>query len=860
MKEKNESVLSENSVIEQTIKEEKNSYTDLNKLEEFQENKRIVPVPKEMTPYEEKKENLTRILSRKREEVKGNMPIGYKKGFTTISDDLQSMIEMTAADSGYAPRFKRVRTLAQAYLAVKNVDQNLQEPDDNAAAAALAALYVGLIQYLTDRKENSSLERKVLSERMISEIEDMMITVQNPEYLKQVDDLTKAKSRAAFARRAQKKEGEKRDPNLFFDHNHALKERIQKYYGVDTIKEAIKLKEKKKNGDKTLPPTLKDIDNLAENLKVMKDGFIPNMYKDEKQFNDDITGAGLMFTIAYNKYMDTLKRYIAYNEERKPKDEVLDIRYMPKDSLKNPGKPDLYRLDECKDKLVEAENELHTLHNAITEYLSEHDVKKAKSDVKWSTMLKKQGQVRVTIDNKTKNVGAGTSVVYLVHRNENKKQYIKPNDIMPDSAVKLWEETYDDLSLVKNYDKDTADELNKFMHDNLLKDLKGNLSNKDRENGEWKLAKNLRDAADEYAEFNHKRNFLEDILNPNYPWDYFVQFKEHIQKKYNIDLPMVDYLYTLRDTKTPKQKSFIKAVLKDFSKKLLGYRIGRGRAQIAPGGTLAGRNVAISRLAHFFGMSKSVPRSEFAMVDIKGKKSINLIMDDAGGERPYDLDLKGKTGYSPAGATSVIKMMLFDGITCQVDRHWGNYMAVCSEEGDKKYIDNVRLIDNDMCLGSVKGSKILKNKDKNQIKLLQLNLLDETLIYALPQEEKDMLMNYDFNLTKVLLGDILNDDQIESLHSRIKNARFLLEHKVQPAMQSGLLSPDENERRHFELLRDNEEYRTTWYILEKMKEAKTYKNKAGQPLKLHDITCFREEFVGTEAELEAKLDAFRKNK
>ncbi len=838
-------------VFEAGMKEEnKNAFDSINLMKEHQllkmgEGQKELSIP-EM--------NLKKILAAKREEVRDNMPKGYTPGFSPISEDLANMIEMAAQDSGHAPRFKKVRALAKAYLDVKKPDNKKgEQPDDGRAAAALGDLYAGVIEYLMERKSDSSADRKALSEAMAAEIENYMVTVANPDYLKEVNDKIRGKN-TAFYRKEQNVKKEDRKENLYSQHIQSLSDSLRNYYGTGDVKEVIKLKKDRRNRRKT-PPTLQELRLLEQQIVALKDNYIPNTYKDEKQFNDDVAGAGLMFTVAYNKYIEALKQYIAYNEERKSQNQREAERMKEEGrfltgAAKDVIRPDLLDFEASKEKLVSVENEFHTLHNAITEYMTEHPegLMKKQSDIKWGQMIAERGKIRIHIDNQTKNVGEGTSDVFVVPRSEDRKQYVKPAEEMAASASDVWKDTFEEAKTMDTYDvkyQTELDNLDKFVSEKVL-------SNIDRAQGDEKKLKNLelkwyvciRTAAARYA--RGEAQFFEDLMDPKFSLDRIEKYMEQTIGA-NAKSPFFDYLKGLRTNKDKKMKKFMGTVLASVSKKYNSYTIAKYDAKIKPGESLAGRNVAISRLAAFFGLSDMVPRSELGMVDVKGKNKINLIMDDAQGENIYDLR-QGEATYSVSGATAVIKMMFFDSIGAQIDRNTGNYKVQCSVNNGKKTIDGIRLIDNDMSLGILKGADIMKGKTN------RLNAPDAKLLMALPEETKKILRDFGDDskryedYIRVLVEDVLGKDQIECLINRIKTARFLLE-TADMEMQQGLHSVDDKERQHYEKLRDSEAYRVKWYISEKQKEA------ADKGKKLSEVSYFMGSFVDENDLVEINGDA-----
>jgi hypothetical protein len=194
-------------------------------------------------------------------------------------------------------------------------------------------------------------------------------------------------------------------------------------------------------------------------------------------------------------------------------------------------------------------------------------------------------------------------------------------------------------------------------------------------------------------------------------------------------------------------------------KKGICYR-DDGCAKIKPGRNLTNRHVATSRMAQLLGVGNMVSDSRTAQVNINGELVKGNLMEDSGGMELYDLRKKyGKKNisYSNEGIKQSLLLQVFDFMTGQVDRHFANFHMIYDEKTKK--IIGIKAIDNDMSWGNLREKDVKKD-------FRCFHALDDDVLKGLPAEFINKIFALDTDNVRILMGDILADDEIADFMER----------------------------------------------------------------------------------------------
>ena len=213
-------------------------------------------------------------------------------------------------------------------------------------------------------------------------------------------------------------------------------------------------------------------------------------------------------------------------------------------------------------------------------------------------------------------------------------------------------------------------------------------------------------------------------------------------------------------------------------------------AGIKPGRNLSGRNVATSRLAQLLGIGDMVCESRTAEVKVKDKVVKGNLMEASGGESLADIGNDYK--YTKEVVKQTFILEVFDYICGQVDRHFDNFHVITDPK--TKTIIGIKAIDNDMSFGTLFAHQLTAGR-KNMV------ALQDFIIRSLPAKVLNRILSLNDENIRVMMGDILEKDEIEALISRVDNVKTMIRDlpkksnniKVIPVtIKNTVTEPDEN--------------------------------------------------------------------
>ena len=301
-----------------------------------------------------------------------------------------------------------------------------------------------------------------------------------------------------------------------------------------------------------------------------------------------------------------------------------------------------------------------------------------------------------------------------------------------------------------------------------------------------------------YSEFLHKVIF-ELKENQEHP-----DMTSHLS--FTSTFPSLELIKDMYNAVDPVQKRFLRNYIVELGQKYNMSEMARRVCNIKPGSNLSRRNVASSRMATLLGMDDMVAASRNATVLHGGKVMQGNLMDEAK-DTPTSTVTKMK--YSQKAIDQLSMLQIFDLITGQVDRHFGNW----THKADKKnkIIESIEAIDNDLSFGEIDYENLCKKRNPRAIDIYNYSLI--------PEDFKQKVRSLDLNNLRLEFMDVISSDEINHMIERIRYIREVFD-KADKVISK---IPNETERMIFQ----DPELRRKWvlYTMSKDKkkmEASTY--------------------------------------
>ena len=382
--------------------------------------------------------------------------------------------------------------------------------------------------------------------------------------------------------------------------------------------------------------------------------------------------------------------------------------------------------------------------NSITTFLSGHI---PDGSTTWAEAIaSKQAAIYDISSEDTVILGDGTSIVYQINQEEDNTKYFKKDEKTATNPVEAWQRVLNNIPNMKGYKKEYKKQLQKYIDG-----MKAALS-------DYEKAREANDTERmEEEEGSLYQQFVGGGLKggKNYLRNY------HNNRRARFDVPFITELARV-DTRTPFGQ-FLNNVIGDFIKTFNTYYFGQ-TAGIKPGGVMADRNVATSRMASLMGISHLVIRSETADVMQNKKLVSGVLMDEAKGQEAFDIYRAKYEGvrYADQTVVDLMTMHVFDIICGQIDRNPQNFFLTLEENK----ISGLQMIDNDMSFGLASGEVLTKNKYQS------LPAVDPALLIALPASIKvkiHELATAPKSYFQLVFGDLLSNKEISRLMNRVNH-------------------------------------------------------------------------------------------
>ncbi|MCR4691894.1 MAG: hypothetical protein K5739_11160, partial [Lachnospiraceae bacterium] len=423
---------------------------------------------------------------------------------------------------------------------------------------------------------------------------------------------------------------------------------------------------------------------------------------------------------AYKKELESVKLAMSmmYNKLLSSMDTWLE----KKDALSDYTKERSELIEKLKTQVLEEES---LFAQSMTEYrqsmTGSEFAKNGKSQT-WAEMLRYQRAEKIDLDTmkkKVQMVGGGTSSVLKIDRN-GKNVYFRAEE---GSFVGNLFDMIDALSL--HFPGINAKAVDAFS-DAVEEEL-----------NEHSLGYVYRDFYDLY----HKKDLYSGLRKKS--GTPIAMFLANVPKKYRKQFG-----------------EYFSLIFKTFNQQ----GISELSAHIPQGRNLTRRNVATSRLASLMGIGDMFAESRTAVVKKDGKLFTGNLMEDAQGLDVDEVAAKSLK-YSSAAEDQLLILPIFDLLCGQVDRNYGNFMySTGSSE-----ITGIRCIDNDMSFGLLSFTEAQKGVNK-------LRRLTPAALHALPSKFKKAIMAMDGTLMRLILRDLLEPDELDSLENRLLGLQDALEH------------------------------------------------------------------------------------
>ena len=389
------------------------------------------------------------------------------------------------------------------------------------------------------------------------------------------------------------------------------------------------------------------------------------------------------------------------------------------------------------------------------------------SDVRTETFKDGEDGVKIEMG------GAGTSDVYIIEKNGEKKYFKETEGIPSKEYAVLLNEKFEEFEK-EEITGDTEEERtkNQNIHDRrvvLLKAMKRalnvNYASYDHLKSDFRLRHRKEKMAELVVEL-HVREYIEEDKGE----EYIASIDEILADNEFL----ADYLFSLRKSRT-----------------LAG--IATSDAKINKNETITKRNAATARLAKVLGLEDLIVGSKMTEIEVNGKKKRGILMDEAKGVNLYEFSKakkkenpKVKITYSAKAIKQLTSLQILDIICGQVDRNIGNYLAEIVEVGKDTYeVKKITGIDNDMSFGRLKYSAIFDEGSLGYNKLK--NMEDEGEGLTLPGIDMDLALNICAIQPEILafqMCDILSVEERAALIDRLKGVQKAIKNQ-QKAEENG---------------------------------------------------------------------------
>ena len=352
--------------------------------------------------------------------------------------------------------------------------------------------------------------------------------------------------------------------------------------------------------------------------------------------------------------------------------------------------------------------------------------------------------------------GAGTSEIYIVEKDGEKKYFKENEDLPSDDYRELFDKEIEAISQQEEaYQGEDKEEQQK----------------------RFAIRKRILTAAKEFMVYNFgssKSSAIGLILNSRDEGNLFVEMRM-LERKAKINgksdmqsLASIMDAYSEEEF-TQEDAQYVTDAFWNIRKALLMHEIATGDAKIEEGSKMSKRNVATTRMAEMLGIKDLIVPTKMTELVINGKKMRGILMDDANGVCLPDLKEKvpgKKLKYSPEVLKSVLSLQVFDLICGQVDRNGANYLGRTKAD-NKNVVDRIIGIDNDLAFGKLSYKDISKKGLRGLNRIRNIETGGEFTLPAMDKSLADAILALEPAIINYRMCDILSIEERKALIDRI---------------------------------------------------------------------------------------------
>ena len=274
-------------------------------------------------------------------------------------------------------------------------------------------------------------------------------------------------------------------------------------------------------------------------------------------YEDEISNTALLFTINYNKLIDTAESYIKESEK-----------------LRKSDKGALYEAIAYQRVLRETKAELRFFTHTVSEYILKNNA--PGKTITWGEALSEHRGEVVQIEEKDRVSEGNTSEVYRLKNSTGEYKYFKEEEKFIGNASGIWTDLFVHRKSMDGYDpsfEKELEEFNKNLYNKVFRDVEQSFPNKRKmqKNAFYAVFVNLpflyRKNLEAYGKDGENANFFYDLMSGNGHAGILSETESDFldgYKKYKVS-PIFPMLRKMQD-KAPKLLMFIGDMLAKLSK------------------------------------------------------------------------------------------------------------------------------------------------------------------------------------------------------------------------------------------------------------------------------------------------------
>ncbi|MBR4668480.1 MAG: hypothetical protein IKO76_06980 [Butyrivibrio sp.] len=358
--------------------------------------------------------------------------------------------------------------------------------------------------------------------------------------------------------------------------------------------------------------------------------------------------------------------------------------------------------------------------------------------------------------------GAGTSDVFVIEKNGEKK-YFKESETIPEKELAvLFQQKY---SAFKNEkiegDTEVERTINQKIHDRRMLLV---TCTQRAINMNFISPENIKE---KFSKCFNKQKMLELLkrIDPTL----FVD--EDKGEQYNVT-----------EEEEKEDFDFLATYYFGIRKNYMLASIATGNAKIDENETLTKRNAAASRLAKILGIEDVIVKSKMVDLLIDGKKKRGVLMDEAKGNTlsayRKELDVhspEAKVRYTAEALKQISQLQILDIICGQVDRNDSNYICDIVENDEGIHdIKKIQGIDNDMAFGKLKYKDIFARGENGYNRIKNIEDEGSFMGLAIDLTFAKKIVRLKPEILDYQMCDLLNKKEREALIDRLRGVQNAL--------------------------------------------------------------------------------------